>query len=330
MRKILIVIVGLVVVGYLAYALLFSGDGGGRDISRSPYKVLMLLSGGIDDDCWNRSGFEALSKVGKEMKIDVVFREYVNPGTGGDILREYSEEKSLFIIGWGGEFREMMEELALQYPAHKFAITGHYAGNGKNFGSLSYRVGAMYLAGAVAAMNTRSGRIGAILGEKLTHIEQGYLAFRQGAQAVNPDVEISASWIGSWEDSLKAIDAAYKMMVKDYDVILVNADRAGLPVHRMMERDGRFTIGVINDVAHLAPKAVLTSMMVNSEVLIRKGVELFVQGRWEGKIYRFGLIDGATYLTEFNSVVFFFNVYGIYEIYTDIVTQKILINGHSE
>lgn len=330
MRRIIILIIALIIVAYMGYVFFFSGTYMGRAAQRSPYKVLMLLPGSIDDGSWNQVGFEALRRIGKEKKIDVVYRENVTFENGTKILREFINDKSLFVIGWGGEFRELLEGLALQYPAYKFAITGSYPGNGKNFGCLSLRNGAYYLAGALAALKNKSGKIGAIIGEELPHTKREFNAFKQGALSIRPDLQVSVNYLGTWEDSLKAIGATENMIMNAYDVILVNADRAGLPVHKMMEREGRYTIGVVNDAASLAPRAVLTSLMINAEVLLRKGIELFIQGRWEGKMYRYGLIDGATYLTEFNPVVDQKQRETLDRIRTDLITQRILIDGQTE
>jgi len=330
MRRILIIIVALLLIGYLMYVFLFPDKVRDRELARSSYQVLLLLPGSIDDGSWNQSAFDAISKLGWEMKIDVSYRDNLRPEEIGDVIKEFDEDKALFIIGWGGEYQGALEKLALDYPAHKFALAGNYAGNGKNYGCISNQSGAFYLAGVLAAMNSKSRSVGAIIGEKLPHIVREISAFQKGVLSYDPEIRVVVSWLNTWEDSTKAINETQQMTANGCDVILVNADIAGLPIHKIMESQGRYTIGVVNDAATLAPKAVLTSVMINSEVLLRKAIELFIQGRWEGKVYRYGLIDGALYLTDFNPVVTQQQRDRMDQVYSDLVTQKLIIDDLTE
>ncbi|MBF0398997.1 MAG: BMP family ABC transporter substrate-binding protein, partial [Desulfobacterales bacterium] len=83
------------------------------------------------------------------------------------------------------------------------------------------------------------------------------------------------------------------------DVLAVDADSAGLIIHDIAQKKGIFTIGWVKDQYNIAPGSVLTSAIQRLNVIFLEGVNIAIQGRWEGKSYRFGILEGALDIAPF-------------------------------
>lgn len=288
------------------------------------FKVALLLPGEPDDKSWSQVGYEGLKLVEKELGAKVAYTANVSEADAEKVAHQYANEDYNFIIGHGGEYVQAFEIVAKEFPQIKFAVVGGYPGNNKNFGALGFRSDEIgYLPGVVAGLKTKTNKIAFIGGVDYPDPKTNAEAFVKGAKSVNPQIEVSIEWIGSWSDTDKAGEIAQAQIVAGADVLTVNADAAGVGVIEAAKKAGVYAIGWVVDQNDLAPQTVLTSGIQRTPVLYVEGATLVQQGRWEGKQYRFGLQEGVQDLAPFHGLLTPEEEARVKAVREDILTSKI-------
>lgn len=274
---------------------------GEDESSRGAFQVAMLLPGSVDDQSWNTTGYNALLLVRQKLGAAVDYTESVAQEDMEPLFERYAREGYDLIIGHGGQFIAAAEQAASHFPRTNFMVVATDAGNNVNLGTVQFAQEELgFLAGAVAGLKTRSNKVAYISGRPYTHMNEKGASFVAGAQYINPSTQALSLTLNTWTDREKAISCADKLIEAGFDVLAVDADSAGLPIHRLAEEASIHTIGWAADQYDLAPKGVLTSGIQRAEIAILAGAELARLGRWEGKLYKFGLKDGAQNLAPFH------------------------------
>lgn len=259
--------------------------------SGTQFKVAMLLSGAKDDGSWSQAGYEGLKLVESKFNAQIAFTENVTKSDSVAVMRKYADDGYNFIIGHDGLFIQPSETVAKDYPRTKFAVVNTYPGNNTNLGAVAVRSGESgYLTGLLAGMKTKTNKVAYIAGDKYPVLEEEATLFARGAKAANPQVQVSVQYLGSWTDTTKGQQTAQALMAQQVDVLAINADEAGLAAIKQVAQTGDVeVIGWIKDQYELAPKQIITSVLQDIPQLIVNAATLVQQGRWEGKLYKFGL-----------------------------------------
>lgn len=257
-------------------------------------RVAMISNVPEDDDSWGQAGYEGLKLVEQEFNAEVSFRGMVPDDEGADVLREYAEAGYDFIIAHSGGYIESAEAAAADFPRSKFAIITTYGGNNSNLGAVAFRseeVG--YLSGVLAAMTTETNKVAYLAGYDYPVYQEEAATFEKGAKATNPDVEVVTEFLQTWNDEAIGRDAVLALAEQGFDRFALNADDAGLAGIRAIAADENYrdvkVIGWTKDQHSIAPDHVITSVLQDIPRMILNAVDLLQQGRWEGKLYKFGL-----------------------------------------
>jgi len=261
-----------------------------------PVKIVHFLPHEIDDGSWNQMGYEAMQKIAEEQNLQVLTYAKTSPAMVDSIVSSLKHEKSLFVVAHGGEYVNALEPVALKYPHYKFGVVGHYAGNGRNYGSITTGVGFCYLAGALAAMKSKSGHIGLIAGQDLKHIVSQYHAFVSGAKDINPAIKTSVRYVGSWEDKPLSLKLANELISANVDVMMINVDKVSPAIHSLARDNNILSISVTTDERKNYPGSVIAAVMTDFPKMMNIAIKLFILGKWEGKLNLFGLTEGATFV----------------------------------
>ena len=288
------------------------------------FKVALLLPRAVNADSWDRAGYDGLSLVEKELNAKVAYTAAIPEADFEKVFRQYAIDGYDFIIGHGNQFAASAVKVAAQFPHTAFAITGKYEGNNSNLGSLSLREGEMaYLFGAIAAIKTKTKRVGYLGGEDNISQREIITLYKRGVQALDPTVQVSTDLVGNFTDAAKAEQLAQKQINNGADIIFVLAGAAGMGVHAQAQQAGIFTLAWIEDLNYLAPRAILTSNVQNIAKMLLYGATLAKRGQWEGKQYKFGLAEGVQFLAPFRGLVSTAEERRIDSVRKDILSGKI-------
>ncbi|WP_422723939.1 BMP family lipoprotein [Hyalangium rubrum] len=155
-----------------------------------------------------------------------------------------------------------------------------------------------FLAGALAGLATKEGKIGFVGGMEIPLVKQYEAGFRAGVASTNPKATVVANYTGSFTNFAAGKQVGQDLVTKGMDVIFSAAGVDGLGAIQAVKEAseaGRavFVIGVDSDQFHLAPKAMLTTVLKRVDLTIYEGIRDQVQGRFHGGLVSMGLKEGG-------------------------------------
>jgi basic membrane lipoprotein Med (substrate-binding protein (PBP1-ABC) superfamily) len=231
----------------------------------SGLKVGLLTPGDINDQGWNQLGYEGLQQVEKELGAQTSHQVTKNAADQQPAMRDYGDDKFNLVICYGFEYGERAKTIAPKFPETKFIVVGGNVQQEPNVATLVPKLeDATYLLGMVAGGMTKSNVIGFIGGMDLPVIKSTYIAFEQGAKAVNPKVKLLTNYIGNFEDQNAGKEAAKSMISQRADFLFHNADQAGKGMFVAAQEAGNVMVfGSNRNQNDVAPKQTLASAIIN-------------------------------------------------------------------
>ncbi len=148
---------------------------------------------------------------------------------------------------------------------------------------------------------TTSNKVAAIGGYEIPAISIPFQAFEMGAKEVNPDVEVSISWIDSWTDIAKMKEAANAAIATGADVVLPVASGASPGGLYAADEAGVWGIGYSGDQYVFAPDVTLSSGIVDTGLSIEKVVDVIVAGEFTHTDYWYGLKDNVVRMAPYHN-----------------------------
>jgi len=278
---------------------LFVFPSNAQSASEKSLRVAMVLPGAINDQGFNQAGYAGLKLIEEELGADTAYSEHTPIAEFEQVYRGFADQGYDVIIGHGFEFGDVALEVAPDYPDIKFIVGSHPFVQAENVAGLVGKVWeTSYVCGYLAGLMTQSAQIGGIAGFDFPIIISQLEAYRLGAKAANPDVEVTNVYIGTFDDAAKGKEAAYAQISAGIDVIYHIADAAGVGVIQACEERDAYVIGFGLDQYHLAPDHVLTSMIFGNDRMYLLDVKKIVEGTWSGEARQYGMDTGVTYITD--------------------------------
>ena len=269
---------------------------GGTPAAQSGLALLALFPQTITSSAWNQGGYQGATKLTASLGIPFHYLESVQFSDverfKAEVGAEIKRHNIRLVLAHGGQFVNVTSELAKAFPRVNFIVNSDCAGNNINLGCLSFDWDELgQLTGIAAGLKSRTGQIGFIGGMRLNILQQMAQGIRHGAQHINPNIELTEVYLNSWNDDAQALIEAEKMIKKGVDVVAINADPASLKLYPIFAQAGIAIIGRDLQLYANQPKTLLANVRLETSRLIEYGLSQILQGRWEGKLYRFGIDD---------------------------------------
>jgi basic membrane protein A len=268
------------------------------------FKVGMVTDvGGVDDKSFNQSAWEGLTKFGKDnnLKKNEGYR-YLQSSKDADYipnLTKFAKDNYNTTFGIGYLMEKSITKVAEQYPKEQFAIVDTVVDK-PNVTSITFKDHeGSFLVGAVAAMTTKSNKVGFIGGVKSPLITKFESGFKAGAKAVNPNIEIVSQYADAFDKPEKGTILASAMYGQGVDVIYHASGATGNGVfteakNRKKKGENVWVIGVDRDQNQegMPENVTLTSMVKRVDIAVAKVAQEAKDGKLKGgKIEEFGLKD---------------------------------------
>lgn len=189
------------------------------------------------------------------------------------------------IIGVGFGTAPAIARVAKLFPQQVFVIIDSVV-DLPNVQSILFREeqGA-FLAGALAALTTKSNKIGFIGGMDIGLITKFSCGYIQGARYISPDIIVLKNYIGStlnaWNDPSKGIELAKSQIERGADVLFAAAGGSGSGVYLAAHDADILAIGVDSNQNALQPGNMLTSMVKRVGQAVYKSVKSYQNGHWQ-------------------------------------------------
>jgi basic membrane protein A len=228
--------------------------------------------GGKFDKSFNQAGFDGAERWKKESNRSYMEFEIANPTQREQAKRRMAERGANPIVAIGFAQGSSLEKVAKDFPNTRFAIIDSVI-NLPNVQSITFKEHeGSFLVGMMAAMASKTGKVGFVGGMDIPLIRKFQCGYEQGAKFVNPKVETSANMTGTtgaaWNDPARGAELAKAQFARGVDVIFAAAGGTGMGVYQAAKDNARLAIGVDSNQNHLHPGTMLTSMVKRVDVAV--------------------------------------------------------------
>jgi basic membrane lipoprotein Med (substrate-binding protein (PBP1-ABC) superfamily) len=256
------------------------------------FKVAVVMPSAINDVAFSQSMYQALkslqAEMGGEANFEIKYSENmfkVPDATAA--IRDYASQGFNLVVAHGSQYGASVEEIAKEFPKVAFA----WGTDVNTFGLpnvTAYTAAAeegCYVNGVVAAMLTKSGKIGVTgpveVGDAKTCID----GFTQGVAATKPDVAVSKTWTGSFSDVAKMTEAAKAHIASGADVLTGSSQSVVGSIGAAKDAGNVLWFGTQADQASLAPALVVASQVYDWVPTLKDLIAKIKTGKLGGETY---------------------------------------------
>ncbi len=262
---------------------------------------LVLATGGLGDRSFNDQSFKGASDAAAVIAaqygvtVDDVL-DYVEPTD----IAEYEGFQLQFadsgeydiVICIGFDQAAALEIVAPQYPDVKFVIVDMVV-IGDNIASVVMNDWeSAFLVGVAAAMMTETDIIGFEGGMEIPLIVGFMNGYTQGAQWVNPDIEVLVRYVGEWANPTLGAELAREMYNSGADIIYGAAGKSHLGVFTAAEELGKYAFGTDVDQAATAPEhadVIIGSGLKRVDLAVESQVLAVLNNTWGAGVFSYGV-----------------------------------------
>jgi basic membrane protein A len=197
---------------------------------KTKVRIALIVESTVDDKGWCQSMNDAIKSVQKEYGANLVeysYSEKMKPVDAGSAARQYAAGKFDIIICHGAQYKNLVLEMADDYPATSFAFgTSADIGPKNVFTYMPESEQTGYLNGIIAGMVTKTnivGLVGPVDGGDAARYDRGFVL---GARSVNAKVDVKVAHTGSFGDFVKAAELAQTQVKAGADFLTGSSQQA--------------------------------------------------------------------------------------------------------
>lgn len=316
-------IVSVLSVATLSLSLLLAGCGGKTNevapskngqapaggTATTTAKVGMVTDvGGVNDNSFNQSAWEGLSKLKTDLKMTDEQVKYLQSTRDDDYVPNLNEfVKNKFDLTWGigAIMATSIKKVSDDNKDAKLAIIDAEV-KAPNVESVLFKEQeGSFLVGVVAASMTKSNKVGFIGGMKLPVIQRFEAGFKAGVKAVKPNAEVITVYASAFDKSDLGKSSASQIYGRGADIIFHAAGATGDGVfneakERKAKGENVWVIGVDKDQSiTFGDEVTLTSMVKRVDEAVYRVSKDVIDGKFEGgKTTLLGLKEDGVGLPE--------------------------------
>jgi basic membrane protein A len=285
MRKILLASIVLLLL-IVPLAACQQTAGGEPDCAKDDEFCVGLVTdvGRIDDKSFNQSAWEGVKQAEEELGAHVKYIETTDSKDYEKNLGQFGDAGYDVIVTVGFALGEATAVAGAKYPdtvfigVDQFQVPGEEVENvvGLNFPEDE----SGFLAGALAAMLTKSGKIGAVLGtDAVPPVWRFGEGYRAGAAYIDPEVEVTTVYhndVGfdkTFTDPEWGKTTAISMIDKGVDIVFGAGGKTGNGALQGAAEKGMLAIGVDTDQYETLPEC--------QEVMLTSAMKLITPGTFD-------------------------------------------------
>lgn len=266
--------------------------------SASDYKMAAIFPGVITDADYNTLAYVGLTAVQTNLGVEIAYSESVAVPDVDRVMREYLDAGFNIIWTHGSQFVTQTAELAPQFPEAVFIAEGDgpVENAAENLWVIdrNFQVG-YYGIGALAALQTETGKIGYLGGLSLPFSYAEVHAIQQALADMGSDVELTYVWAGDFNDPTKARQVAEAMIAEDVDVIMGSLNLGMFGVFEAAKASDKHVLvtAKYTDKTSFAPDNYLTSLLYDFTKPMNDIVSAIMAGE-RGGYYPLGFDTGVS------------------------------------
>ena len=253
--------------------------------------------GGKFDKSFNEGVYNGVEKFKKETGIPYVDFEITNETQYEQAHRRFAERGQDPIIGVGFAQADAVQKVGAEYPKTDFTVIDGIVKLPNVQSVLFKEQEGSFLVGMLAAMASKSGKVGFVGGMDIPLIRRFECGYEQGAKYANPQVVVIQNMTGTtpsaWDDPGRGGELAKAQFDGGVDVVYAAAGNTGLGVYQAAADAHKLAIGVDSNQNYLHPGTMLTSMVKRVDLAAYNSLEAAKSGNWQGGITVLGLKEGG-------------------------------------
>jgi basic membrane protein A len=278
----------------LGLALLF-GAPPARSAEIKPAVVFDI--GGKFDKSFNEGVAAGLARFTAETGIAVAEFEPSNQTQFEQAHRRFAQRGLDPIIGVGFDHANPIAKAAAAFPATRFVIIDGVV-KLPNVQSVLFREQeGSFLVGMLAALASKTGKVGFIGGMDIPLIRKFACGYAQGVKYADPKAALVENMTGTtpaaWNDPARGAELAKGQFDRGVDVVYAAAGGTGIGVLQAAKDRGKLAIGVDANQNHLQPGTVLTSMVKRVDLVAYDALKAAADGSWHAGLLELGLKEGG-------------------------------------
>jgi basic membrane protein A len=256
--------------------------------------------GGLGDRSFNDSAYRGLVRARDGLGAYIQVLQSRSAADYEPNLNALTNLRFGMIYAIGFLMGKDLDAVAKANPNQRFAIVDAVLDD-PNVVSVTFREqDGSFLAGALAAMMSKTHHIGFLGGQDIPLIRKFEAGYAAGARQIDPSTRVDVKYAGSFEDVAAGKELSNVMFNSGADIIYTAAGKAGLgAIDAVKARDGAYVIGVDSNQDALAPGKILTSMVKKVDVAVFDVAKALQDGHPMHGHLELGLKDGAIGLTDF-------------------------------
>ncbi|RMF37347.1 MAG: BMP family ABC transporter substrate-binding protein [Alphaproteobacteria bacterium] len=253
--------------------------------------------GGKYDKSFNEAAYRGAEKFKEDTGIEYRDFEIQNDAQREQALRRFAQQGYHPIIAIGFSQAAAVEKVAKEFPDVEFGIVDMVV-DLPNVRSILFKEHeGSFLVGVMAAMASKTGKVGFVGGMDIPLIRKFACGYVGGVKYVNPDAEIFQNMTGdtgaAWNDPAKGAELTRSQVDRGADVVYHAAGGTGVGVLQAAAEAGILGIGVDSNQNGLQPGHVLTSMLKRVDNAVYSAFEDARNGKFTTGIYVLGLKEGG-------------------------------------
>lgn len=258
--------------------------------------AIIFDMGGKFDKSFNEAAYNGAEMFKKETGVEYREFEIANASQREQAMRNFARRGYSPIVAVGFSQAPAMEKVAAEFPDIKFAIVDMVV-DLPNVRSVVFKEHeGSYLVGLLAAMASKTGKVGFIGGMDIPLISKFGCGYAQGAKAAGATdvfMNMTGTTPAAWNDPVKGSELAVSQFDRGADVVYAAAGGTGLGVLQAAADSGKLSIGVDSNQNHLQPGSVLTSMLKRVDVAVYNAFKDGAEGNFATGFSVLGLEEGG-------------------------------------
>ncbi len=286
-----------------AFAAIASAIGARGASAADPLGIALVLPSPNGDVGWSHTLVAGLDPViaayGYAVKITLLENIAEGPDADRIMTKAVADGNKVLIAGSFG-YQNGAMQIAKRDPSVTVLHASGYmvAPNFSPFAAKYFQ--GTYLMGMAAASLSKSGKLGSVSAFAIPELITSVNAFTLGAQAVNPDIEVSVVWVNTWFDPAKEQEAAKALISQGCDVIFSNAQDTP-SVIAVCEEAGVHAFNLNSSMKSYAPKTYLGCVATDWGPFFKASVDAHMAGNFVGANAFLGVADKVVEVVDWSS-----------------------------
>ena len=249
------------------------------------------------DKSFNQGVSEGAERFKAETGIPIVEFETTNETQYEQAHRRFAQRGQDPIVGVGFAQTEAVGKVAKEFPAIRFTLIDAMVDLPNVQSVLFKEQEGSFLVGLLAAMASKTGKVGFVGGMDIPLIRRFLCGYEQGVKYANPKAELISNMTGTtaaaWNDPGRGAELAKGQFDRGVDIVYAAAGNTGTGVLQAAKDRGKLAIGVDSNQNYLHPGTMLTSMTKRVDLATYQSFKAAQMGHWKAGVSVLGLKEGG-------------------------------------